>query len=66
MANDETEAPGLPDDVEQQIQMQGVAAYKVSDGEVFVFTAQLLEQLLEKAKEGDGRTVVFIQSRQTV
>jgi hypothetical protein len=49
-------------DVEAQIEAQGMAAYKVSDGEVFVFTTKTLESFTE-ASQKTGRVVVFIKTR---
>ena len=49
-------------DVEAQLQAQGVAAYKVSDGEVFVFTKETLQGLLEASQES-GRVILFIKTR---
>jgi hypothetical protein len=54
----------LAEDIKMQIETQGVASYKVSDGEVFVFTSALLEKLLEKSRE-QGRVVVFVKTRPT-
>jgi len=51
-------------DVEAQIEAQGMAAYKVSDGEVFVFTKEILASFLEASQES-GRVIVFIKTRPT-
>ncbi len=50
------------EDVEAQIEVQGMAAYKVSDGEVFVFTTEILAGFLEASQES-GRVIVFIKTR---
>ena len=55
----------LSEDVELQINQQGVASYKVSDGEVFVFTTAILEKLL-KASNKDGQVAVFVKTRAVV
>ena len=52
----------INEDVEAQIAVSGVAAYKVSDGEVFVFTKEILAGLLEASQES-GRVIVFIKTR---
>ncbi len=52
----------ISEDVEAQIAAQGVASYKVSDGEVFVFTSAVLEGFLEAARE-KGRVIVFVKTR---
>jgi hypothetical protein len=49
-------------DSEYQLDTQGVATYKVSDGEVFVFTTALLEKLLEQSR-GRGKVIVFVKAR---
>ena len=54
----------LHDDIEVQIESQGVASYKVDDGEVFVFTTQLLEKMLEQSK-AQGRVIIFVKTRPT-
>lgn len=54
----------LIQDVELQIQQQGVASYKVSDGEVFVFTTATLEKLLQVSQKSEqGRAIVFVKTR---
>ncbi len=55
------------EDVEFQIKQQGVASYKMVDGEVFVLTTATLERLLTKAIEsGKGRCVLFVKTREVV
>jgi hypothetical protein len=54
----------IENDMEFQISQQGVATYKVKDGEVFVFTTEMLEDLLAKSIEsGVGKALVFVKSR---
>lgn len=53
---------GLADDIELQIQQQGLASYKVDDGEVFVFTTAILEKMLETSRK-EGKVIVFIKTR---
>lgn len=49
--------------IEGQIEQQGVALFKVKDGEVLVLTTSSLEKLLEISKtHPDGRVIVFIKS----
>jgi hypothetical protein len=60
MADDSS---GLGDDVVEQLKMQGVASYKVKDGEVFVFSREMLTHLLAKAQES-GKVVLFVKTRE--
>jgi hypothetical protein len=54
----------IADDADFQIQQQGLASYKTSDGEVFVFTTETLEVLLAKSIEsGVGKVLVVMKSR---
>ena len=53
---------GIGYDIEMQIENQGVASYKVDDGEVFVFTTKLLEKMLEQSK-AEGKIIVFVKTR---
>lgn len=53
---------GLGDDIEVQIENQGVASYKVDDGEVFVFTTKLLEKMLETSRK-EGKVIIFVKTR---
>ena len=55
------EEVSLSENLEEQLRMQGVASYRVDDGEVFVFTKETLETLLESARER-GRVIVFVQT----
>lgn len=56
-----TDEEGINENIEAQIESQGMAAYKVTDGEVFVFTTKTLETFLESSKK-TGRLVVFIKT----
>jgi hypothetical protein len=56
---------GLTEDMDFQIESQGVATYKVKDGEVFVFSVAMLEKLYKAAQE-TGKAVVFVKSRMVV
>jgi hypothetical protein len=49
-------------DSEYQLETQGIATYKVSDGEVFVFSTALLEKLL-KQSQAQGKVIVFVKAR---
>lgn len=49
----------LSEDIERQIEAQGAAIYKVSDGEVLVLTVNLLQRLLSVASE--DRVILFIK-----
>lgn len=49
----------LSEDIERQIEAQGAALYKVSDGEVLVLTVNLLQRLLSVASE--DRVILFIK-----
>lgn len=49
----------LAEVIEDQLQRQGVASFRVDDGHVFVFTTETLEQLLKDAE--DGRILVFVK-----
>lgn len=49
----------LSEDIERQIEAQGAALYKVSDGEVLVLTVNLLQRLLSIASE--DRVILFIK-----
>lgn len=53
----------LTEDIEYQLKAQGVASYKVDDGEVFVFSTAVLEKLLEQSKD-KGRVIVFVKTRE--
>jgi hypothetical protein len=53
---------GLSEDIEMQLKTQGVASYKVDDGEVFVFPTATLEKLLEASKK-EGKVIVFVKTR---
>lgn len=55
------EAEGVSDLVAAQLEAQGVGCVRVSDGQVFVFTARVLEELLAKALENDGMAMVFVK-----
>lgn len=50
--------------VEDQIERQGMAAYKVEDGEVFVFTKAILATLLKNAAK-TGRVILFMKTGPT-
>jgi hypothetical protein len=50
----------VDDLTEQQIASQGVACSRVSDGHLFTFTAEILEQFLERAK-AVGRVNVLVR-----
>lgn len=52
----------IPQEVEDQIERQGVAAFRVKDGEVLVFTRKTLTKLL-KASENAERAIVFVKHR---
>jgi len=54
----------IADDVEYQLKTQGVASYRVSDGEVFVFSTATLEKLLEQSRTA-GKVIVFVKTRET-
>jgi hypothetical protein len=52
----------LQQDVERQIEAQGAAAYKVSDGHILVLTLAMLEKLLAATIESKtDRVVLFIK-----
>lgn len=53
---------GLGDDVAVQLESQGVASYKATDGEVFVFTTAILEKMLETSRK-EGKVIVFVKTR---
>ena len=53
---------GLIDDIAVQLEQQGVASYKVGDGEVFMFTTAILEKMLEQSR-AQGKVVVFVKTR---
>lgn len=53
---------GLGADIEMQLKQQGVASYKVDDGEVFVFSTAMLEKMLETSRE-QGKVIVFVKTR---
>ncbi len=47
---------------EAQLEAQGVACYRVSDGQVFVFSEAVLAELLTKAREsGTGKAILFVR-----
>ena len=48
--------------VDQQIEQQGTASFKVKDGQVFVFTTSTLEALLAASIENGGKAIVFVKS----
>ena len=56
---------GLKGDMEMQLKTQGVATYKVDDGEVFVFSTETLQKLLDKSKDS-GHAIVFVKTRELV
>lgn len=46
-----------------QAEVNGVAAVKVSDGEIFMLTRKLVESLIDKMeKENQDRIVMFVRS----
>lgn len=48
--------------LELQLATQGVGCLKVTDGHIFHFTAELLQQLLAKATAAtEGKVVVFVR-----
>lgn len=49
-------------DLFDRLERDGVAVTSVSDGHVFAFTLESLERLVEDAKAGDGRCIVFVRS----
>lgn len=53
---------GLGDDIAVQLENQGVASYKVDDGEVFVFSTAILEKMLEQSR-AQGKVIVFVKTR---
>jgi hypothetical protein len=53
---------GLGEDIEVQLKTQGVASYKVDDGEVFVFSTAILEKMLEQSRD-QGKVIVFVKTR---
>jgi hypothetical protein len=53
----------LAEVIDTQIQAQGVACFKVSDGQVFIFTIDTLERLLAGAKSHPSQVAkVFVKS----
>lgn len=54
----------LGEEVAMQIEQQGVASFKVDDGEVFIFTKETLEKLVVAA-EKEGKVVLFVKTRAT-
>jgi hypothetical protein len=50
--------------VSNQLARQGVAAISVSDGQIMVFSMAVLEQLLERAKAGNGTVSVFFKTEE--
>lgn len=50
----------VSDLVEAQIQHQGVSVISTRDGTTFVFTLQILEQMIERAR-AMGKVLVFVK-----
>jgi hypothetical protein len=47
--------------VMEQVKDQGVGVVQVSDGHVLVFTTAILEKLLARSIEGEGKVMVFVK-----
>lgn len=57
-----SDAPGLAADIEDRLKRQGAASYAMNDGQMFVFTREILERLLVAAIEsGANRAAVFVK-----
>lgn len=50
----------LSEVIKDQLKSQGVASFRVKDGQVFIFSLKTLEKLLKAAQE-DGRAMVFVK-----
>lgn len=55
-----TDDTTITDIIDAQLKSQGVSCIRVTDGHVFTFTVDALEQMLEKAR-AMGKVVVFVQ-----
>ncbi len=58
-------ADDLQEDISMQLDTQGLACYRVNDGQVFLFTKRVLLKLLETAEKSD-HAVLFVKSRPSV
>lgn len=48
--------------ISEQLERQGAASIRVSDGQVFVFKRETLEKLLAAALENDGLATLFVKA----
>jgi len=55
----------LHEDIKLQLDSQGLACYRVKDGQIFLFTRAVLLKLLEKTEKAD-HAVLFVKSRPEV
>lgn len=63
MSRQEDDAKLAMAHMEAQVQVHGVASIKVKDGEIFMFSREIVEKLMAQMKDTDqDRVLVFVKT----